>query len=468
MEIKIPFGTQSISVDLPDGIALLTMKEPPQLENINAAISCALDAPIGTVSLLEIARDRVAKATARGHEATACIVVSDKTRPVPYQGPNGLLRPIIQTLLTAGVAVRDICILIACGTHRAMSDNEICQMIGKDMFCSGVRIVNHDCKNEAELITVGTTARGTVAKINRHYMQADIKILTGLVESHFMAGASGGRKSICPGIFGEEGTFVFHGPELMAHPNARDLVLDGNPVHDESLSVAKLAGADFILNVTLNSRFEITGIFCGDLELAHKAAVEYLKSYVGIPIDEPYDFVITHGGFVAQNHYQAAKAAVAAISAVKPDGVLLQVANNYDQMVMGSERYRVVLSILKLLGAERFEKLLFSDVWKFVPDQWQVQLWARVFRHMDVRNYIYYAPQLDDKDWRDIPGEDGRHYLPKNFAELDDCEKVSAVIRNALSHYLERNGLQAADIASGKCRVAFLQDGPYGVPLCGG
>ena len=203
-------------------------------------------------------------------------------------------------------------------------------------------------------------------------------------------------------------------------------MLDGNPVHDESLSVAKLAGADFILNVTLNSRFEITGIFCGDLELAHKAAVEYLKSYVGIPIDEPYDFVITHGGFVAQNHYQAAKAAVAAISAVKPDGVLLQVANNYDQMVMGSERYRVVLSILKLLGAERFEKLLFSDVWKFVPDQWQVQLWARVFRHMDVRNYIYYAPQLDDKDWRDIPGEDG------------------------------------------KCRVAFLQDGPYGVPLCGG
>lgn len=106
----------------------------------------------------------------------------------------------------------------------------------------------------------------------------------------------------------------------MSHPNTRDLLLEGNPVHEESLAVARLAGADFIANVTLDGAFRATGVFCGDLEAAHAAAVGHLRAHVGIPVEKPYDLVVTHGGFFAQNHYQAAKAGVAALGALLDSG----------------------------------------------------------------------------------------------------------------------------------------------------
>lgn len=465
MVIQVPFGDKTIPVELPDGIDVLKMREPVCIENPHQAICTALENPIGSAPLRVIAREHALVAKANNRQARACIVISDQTRPVPYAGENGLLNPILNVLQNEGLLPENICILIACGTHRPMDEQEIRRMIGSDVYDSGVQVVNHDCRNEEQLVTIGRTARGTTVKINRLYVDADVKILTGLVESHFMAGASGGRKSVCPGIFGEEGTFVFHGPELMSHPNARDLVLEGNPVHEESLSVAKLAGVDFIANVTLNSEFKITGVFCGDLERAHYAAVDRIKEYVAIPITEPYDFVITHGGFVALNHYQAAKAAVAAISAVKGDGVLLQVANNYDKNAIGSDRYRVVLSLLKTMGAKGLERLLFSDAWQFMPDQWQVQLWARVFKHMDVKNYIYYAPQLDEKDWRDIPGNNGNRYLDIDDQQKPVEQKIALVIQAALQEFLEKRGFTPEDILDRTCRVAFLSEGPYGIPV---
>lgn len=465
MQICIPFGKQSIPVELPDGVDILKMQEPESLPNPKEQIYQALQNPIGSIPLKEIVEKKMIAAKQKGCGTKACIVVSDNTRPVPYAGENGILKPILEVLEEAGVSGKNICILIACGTHRPMEAQEISKMIGLDIFQSGVTIVNHNCRDESQLAVIGKTERGTTVKINKFYAEADIKILTGLVESHFMAGVSGGRKSICPGIFGEEGTFVFHGPELMAHPNARDLVLEGNPVHEESLTVAKMAGADFIVNVTLDSSFAVTGIFCGDLEKAHAMAFEHLKSYVAIPIDKPYDLVITHGGFVALNHYQAAKAAVASIAAVKKGGTLIQIANNCDKNAIGSEHYRVTLSLLKLMGPIVFEKLLFSEAWKFVPDQWQVQLWTRVFKHVDMNQYIYYAPQLDDKDWRDVPGVDGRKYLPEEKGEFPDTEKVACVVRTALQNYLEEHSLTSDDIRTGKCRIAYLSEGPYGIPV---
>ena len=463
MKIEIPFGEKGISVDLPEGVDVLKMEEPDRLPDVKASIANALKNPINTPSLLEIAKDKLQKAKEAGKDPTACIVVSDNTRPVPYAGEDGLLKPIISTLLEAGYYYHQICVLIACGTHRRMEGHEISKMIGEDIFKCGIRTLNHDCRDEESLVEIGVTERGTRVKINKNYANADLKILTGLVESHFMAGASGGRKSICPGIFGEEGTYVFHGPRLMAHPNSRDLVLTGNPVHEESYSVAKMAGVDFIANVTLNNKFEVVGVFCGDLLDAHRAAVMHLKSYVTIPIESRYDFVITHGGFVAINHYQSAKAAVASINAVKPGGTILQVANNNDVNAVGSDRYRLTLSLLKYLGVEKFEKLLFSDDWTFIPDQWQVQLWGRVFKHTDMSNYIYYAPQLDSKDWRDIPGINGTQYL--SGKEKTDEEKIATVVKKALCEYLEKKGLTEDDIKNGKCKVAFLSEGPYGIPM---
>ncbi len=481
MTVEIPFGRGPVRASLPDGTEILRMAEPEALADPAAAIAQAMAQPIGTRPLAAIAAAKLAAAQAvagapAGTVASggapvpqrrprACVVVSDNTRPVPYKGPDGILMPILRSVADAGFAPADICVLVATGTHRGMSRDELEAMLGTEPFAMGVQVVMHDSRDASCLVDIGTTARGTRASINRRYLDADLKILTGLVESHFMAGASGGRKAICPGIFGEEGTFIFHGARLMAHPNARDLCIEGNPVHEESLAVAKMAGADFIANVTLDGAFRITGVFFGDLEAAHAAAVRTLAGYVGIPVSKPYDLVVTHGGFVAINHYQAAKAAVASMGALTPGGGLVIVADNRDPQAVGSDRYRLALALLKTIGPEAFDRVLMSPDWTFIPEQWQVQMWAKAFRRIAMRDFTYFAPQLDDRDWRDLPGVDGRRYLEPARRGAPALADAGAVIEGAVADFLARRGWNAADVASGKCRIAWLADGPYGIPL---
>lgn len=470
-EFRIPFGGKEVQVRLPEGTDVLRMKEPEPVADPAAAVREALEHPAGTKPLLTLAREKRAAALAAGREAKACIVVSDNTRPVPYKGEQGILLPLLRALIGAGFEPGRILVLVATGTHRPMSGPELVAMLGEEPFSMGIEVLNHDCHDESNLVHAGTTARGTVARINRRYVEADLKILTGLVESHFMAGASGGRKAICPGIFGEEGTFIFHSAALMAHPQARDLVIEGNPVHEESLAVARMAGADFIANVTVDGSFRITGVFFGELAQAHAAAVAKLKSYVAIPVGKPYDLVVTHGGFVAVNHYQAAKAAVASLGALKSGGALVLAADHRDPNPVGSDRYRTVLSLLKLVGPEALERILASPDWAFIPEQWQVQMWAKVFRKISMKDFYYFAPQLDGRHWRDLPGFDASVFTAPGSAAAGadadgDCsEALKAAVGGSVADILARRGFTEADVASGRFRVAFMADGPYGIPL---
>ena len=299
ISVPNPLSSRFTNLNLPDNTFIAHMSTPKRVENVEEELNKALNAPINSKSLFEIATDKKREKS----NAKACIVVSDNTRPVPYKGEDGILIPVIDTLNKAGYQDSDITILVATGMHRAMGENELRAMIDERVFERGIKIVNHDADDKANLTFVGKTARGTDAFIDSLYMSSDLKILTGLVESHFMAGASGGRKSICPGLIGKESTYIFHGPELMADTMSRDLVIKGNPVHEESLAVAKLAGADFIVNVTLDHDFKITGIFAGELESAHLAAVEKIRESVETEIPAKADIVITHGGFVGINHY---------------------------------------------------------------------------------------------------------------------------------------------------------------------
>ncbi len=459
MKIEIPFESGSVAAELPEGTDVLRMRESRPLADPGAAVRAALADPIGCSPLASVARRKRSVNPA----AKACVVVSDKTRPVPYRGPAGLLLPILETLLAEGFQAADITVLVACGMHGGMSRGELERMLGTEPFAMGIAVVNHDCRDKASLARVGVTARGTEALVNRLYVEADLKILTGLVESHFMAGASGGRKSICPGLLGEEGTRVFHGPALMAHPSTRDLLLQGNPVHEESLAVAKLAGADFIANVTVDSHFRMTGLFCGELEAAHEAAVSRLRESVGIPIGKPYALVVTHGGFVAQNHYQAAKAGVGALGALPPSGGgLILIADNRDPEPVGSEGYRVALSLLKILGPEALERILASPDWTFIVDQWEAQMWAKVFRRVRMDDFVYFAPQLEPADRRIIPGVDGASLTGRLSAGA--CG-VADVVSLAVARFLALRGMVESDVASGRIRIAWLADGPYGIPF---
>ena len=229
-----------------------------------------------------------------------------------------------------------------------------------------------------------------------------------MVESHFMAGVSGGRKSICPGLIGEDSTFIFHGVENLDDAYSRDLVLKNNPCHEEALDVASTVGADFIFNVTLDHNLNVTGYFAGDMVEAHMAAYEKVKETVGIDISEKFDIVVAHAGFVGRNHYQAAKTGVAAIPALKKNGYLLLAADCIDPDPIGKETYKKVLPELKGRSSQDFIELLRSDKWDFVPDQWQVQMWSKLFSIIPQEHFIFYAPQISEANYNILPGCDGK------------------------------------------------------------
>lgn len=446
MHVPNPLIANAADFALPAETTIYGMSAPAALPNPAKAVSDALENPIQSKPLRIIAQEKLAAKA----DASAVIVISDNTRPVPYKGEGNILVPIIEILFQVGYKKENILVLIATGTHRPMTDDEIEKIIDPWVFEKGVRVINHDCLDDTALTYLGKTERGSEVRISSLYVNADLKILTGLVESHFMAGVSGGRKSICPGLISEMGTFLFHGADLMGHPNSRDLNLDGNPVHEESTAFARMAGSDFIINVTLDHTFAITGVYAGDMEAAFHKAFEMVKGYARIPIAEEADIVITHGGFVGINHYQTAKAAFAAIGAMKKDGYLISVANFTDKKdVIGSVMYKTVLAILSLSSGEQLTKLLHSPDWPFLPDQWQVQKWATVFEKIPLDHYYHWAPQLAKGAGAGLPGI--------NIANLAETKDFSDAINAAIEDIRKREGGR-------KLKITYLSDGPYAIP----
>jgi len=427
-KISIQLEKEAVEINLPDNTEILFTDQPKPLSNPAFFIQNALENPIGSPSLDKIIEQKLKK----NPEAKAVVIISDNTRPVPYKREAGILWPIIERLLAHNIPKERILILVATGTHRPLSEQELREMLDPRVFDYKIPIKNHSCRDKNNLTYLSKTNRGSSVYINGDYMKADIKILTGLVETHFMAGASGGRKSICPGLIGEESIYIFHGAPMLASPKSSDLIIDDNPCHQEALEIAKKAGADYILNVTLDQDFKTTGVFAGDLEKAHKQAVNKIKKNVAIPIEKEYDVVITHAGFVGINHYQGAKAAVVAIPALKPNGKLIMIANNNDKDLIGSEKYKTVLHLLKIIGAKQFNHLILSPDWTFIPDQWQVQMWTRLFFKIPPENFIYYSPRLSFNDYKIIPGIDGNMFLPANKRYKGTLKDISQIIESVI------------------------------------
>ena len=440
-----PFGPSFEPLELPEHAAILTMREHDALPDPQSAVRDALHHPTAGPSLGEIAaRKKRAKPN-----ATAVIVVSDNTRPVPYKGAGNILVPLIETLQEAGYAYEDMTVLIATGMHHAMDEAEQRAMLDPYVFEHGIPVLNHDAKDASLLTDLGTTARGSRIMIDSRYVGADLKIVTGLIESHFMAGASGGRKAICPGLISEESTRVFHGPALMADERSTNLVLAGNPVHEESLAFARAAGIDFLLNVTLNRRFEITGVFAGDFERAHEDGVAFIREEVAVP-GRAADIVITHGGYVGLNHYQCGKCAVAGLGILKPGGYMVILGHIRDSKdPVGSLPYKTCLSLLTTVGAAKYLKLICSPDWTFLPDQWQVQQWGKLFARTTPDHLVFYAPELDTGDFEGLPG----HVLPKGLG-------YAAALQEALAYIAARENRPIETMT-----ISFIADGPYAVPF---
>jgi lactate racemase len=371
MTISLDYGRAQLLANIPDANLKHTLglsPEPPLIDP-RAAVIAALASPIGTPPLAELAKKK----------KSACIVICDITRPVP----NALLvGEILATLTGAGILASKIKILIATGTHRPSTNSERVEMLGEAVLATGVVVIDHVCTDASTMRSLGISPNGVLVSLNTHYLDADVKITVGLIEPHFMAGFSGGRKLIMPGIAALHTVQAWHSPRFLEHEKARNCVLDGNPVHFENLAIARLAPADFICDVTIDEKRRVTGVFAGAMEAAWLAGVAFVERQVKAKITEPVDIAVTSGGGypLDATFYQIIKGLVGAYPIVKPGGTVILAAALTEGI--GSAHFQKTLETtpdLKILVQEMTE-----PDWEPIPDQWQVEMLAKVLRNHNV------------------------------------------------------------------------------------
>lgn len=456
-EIPVEYGTCRLSVRVPPHCEILTMREIAVLPDPRGAFEQALSAPIGSPPLSEIVRAKGKPAS----EVTAAVTVSDITRPVPYRGENGLLRPLLGRLEACGILRKNIRIVIGNGMHRPSTPEERVEMFG-DEILRDYRVTDHDCEDLAALDFIGRSETGGDVFVNSAFYRADLRIATGLVESHYMVGLSGGRKAICPGLVDKRTIEKFHSPAFLESPFAQNLILEGNPCHEESLAIARAVGVDFIVNTTLDRDMRLTGVFAGHIEQAHQAAGELIRDYVRVPVDREYDIVLTHGGYVGRNHYQAVKAAHNALPAIREGGILIVVTDNRDAEPIGGPEYKSLLHMLKIQGADHYLRMISAPGWRFTKDQWEPEMWAKVFRKIDPERFFYCTHAIPREGYDLIPGCCGLDLLGDKEAS-DPLRAVREMAENALRLAVadyRRKGIEPA--------VAFIREGPYAIPFLRG
>ena len=457
--IKVEFGEEFLDVSVPAGCEILKMKPMPCLTSSKDEIAASLEKPIGSPRLSEIIRTKAEKLGKAVEDLTVCITVSDITRPVPYKGESGILQPLMEIIERTGVLRQNIVLLIGNGMHRPSTLDERIRMYGQDIV-DRYRIVDHDCEDWSSLVLAAKTTKDTEVYLNRVFYDSDIKIVSGLVEAHFMTGISGGRKAVCPALVNTKTIEKFHSVEFLEHPNSTNLVLEGNPCHQEAVEVAETVGVDFMISTTLDHTLSITGVYAGDLFKAHEAAFEAMNEFVKIPVKEPFDIVLTHAGYVGRDHYQSVKAAVGAIPVVKDKGFMLIAANNCDVRPIGSQEYLTLLHLFKILGPRAFLDILQHPSWKFTKDQWEPEMWGKPIRKVGEEGMIYCAPQITPENYRIIPGQSGWDFVDAQSVNGTDKDKAEAMIQNAViyaAHHPKFEGKTPS--------MAFIEEGPYGIPM---
>jgi nickel-dependent lactate racemase len=314
VDVWLPYGKTDVCVRIParNFLGSITPKQLPAAPDAKAEIERALNAPIGSKKLSEIAKP----------ESKVAIVVDDATRHAPS---DVMLLPVLAELNSAGVNDENVTVIFGCGTHRAVTQDEAKRLLGEEA-CKRVKAVSHDCRAQ-DLVDIGKTkSYGNKIHLNRTFAEADVKILLGDVGFHYYAGYGGGRKSVLPAVAGEE--TIKHNHAMLLNTNARTGILDENPVHEDMTQAARLAKVDFIVNTISNSKCEIVKAFAGDVEQAFLEAVKTVDEMYRVSVERRADIVVVSpGGYPADmNLYQAYKALDNALPIVKRGGVVVLVA----------------------------------------------------------------------------------------------------------------------------------------------
>lgn len=421
MRIRLDYGQEGLEVHVPDANlqAVLGLKPTSPLPDPTAAVQAALAQPIGSPPLAELARGK----------RSACVVISDITRPVPNRV---ILPPLLRTLEEAGIRREQITILIATGTHRPNLGDELVSMVGADI-ARDYRIENHLARDPETHRHLGETPRGVPIWVDSRFLDAELRLSVALIEPHFMAGYSGGRKNICPGICAMETVQVWHGPRFIGHELSDSGSVAGNPVHEDSLYVARKAGLDFICDVTLDEERRITGVFAGQVEAAWTAGVGSVREVVQAEVPAPVDIVVTTtaGYPLDLTFYQAVKGMVGALPIVKEAGTII-VAARCAEGIGGAEFRETLLEIDDL---QAFVEKTYQPGF-FIPDQWEIHELYKAVRKAEVMMYT-----------EGIPAET----LSQCF--VTPVPSVEEGIRRAL----DKHGSSA--------RLAVIPRGPYVIPV---
>lgn len=370
MRVKLEYGKKGLHVEIPERplVRQLAYKNATPLADPVAAFREVLERPTGTPSLAELARGRT----------DACIVICDITRPVPNEL---MLRPMLQILESAGIPREKILILIATGLHRPNEGEELVEIVGR-YIAENYRIENHHGQVLEEHTYLGVSPRGVPIWIDSRYVAADLKITTGLIEPHLMAGFSGGRKLICPGIAALETVKVWHGPTFLEHPRADCGLLEGNPVHEENTWIARHTGCHFIANVVIDAERRPLKFVAGDMEQAFLQGVDFVRGVVTDTVPAAVDIVVTScaGYPLDTTFYQAVKGLTGALPIVKQGGTIIMAASLTEGI--GSPQFTQLFS--ENASLEQFiERIMGQDY--FVMDQWQLEELAKVRRKAKVK-----------------------------------------------------------------------------------
>ncbi len=424
MGYELRYGRGSLPVAVPAGVQVACLRKPPMpvLSDAVQAVGDALVRPIGSPDLLTIARGA----------QSACIAICDITRPVPN---HLFLRPMIEALLAGGIPASRIRVLVATGLHRPNEGAELAELIGDPWVQQHVAVENHFARDDAQHVHVGTTAtRGTVARIDRRFVEADVRIATGLVEPHFMAGYSGGRKVIAPGLAHAETITTFHSSRFMADPAAANCNFANNPLHEEQLQIIHMLGGALALNTVIDEHRQLSFVNFGEIIASHEQSVDFARQYCELAVPQQFKTVVTcaAGYPLDKTYYQTIKGMVGAIDILAPGGDLI-IASECSEG-MGSDEFIDAQRRLVESGTDAFLRSILKKSHAGV-DEWQTQMQLKPMALGEVHLY-----------------SDGLSADVRHLTGVHMIDSVDQAIADSLARH-------------GSDRVAIIPEGPYVVPF---
>lgn len=423
MKINLKYGKTGLPLDLPGDIDVTLIQKiaMPVLKDPEGAIKAVFGSPVNCKKLSEEAKGC----------RSCCILICDITRPVP----NGLiLPPLIQELIEAGLSPDSITVLVATGLHRPNEGDELRELVGSDWVLDSVTVANHFARRDDDHDYLGTTSNGIEARLDRRFLRADLRIVVGLVEPHFMAGYSGGRKVVVPGIAHEKTIRVFHSARILEDCKAANCSIEGNPLHAAQMEIMHMVGRCLAVNIVIDKDHRVSFVNFGEIVQSHLEAVSFVRPYAEIRLKTRFKTVVTSsaGYPLDKTYYQTVKGMVSPLDILEPGGDLIIVSACSEGM--GSPDYAEAQMSLTDKGPDRFLDGIIEKQYAAI-DEWQTEMQVKAMKRVNIFLYT--------------------EGLTKNQKALTGV----TLIESPLAAIME------SVKAQGNRCVAVIPEGPYVVPL---